>query len=125
MRFNWCTIEVRDLSESLTFYQDIVGLKLERRFSAGPENEIAFLGDGETKIELIHNKNVKPEVIGANISLGFETGSLEETISFLKSKNISVLSDSVLGEIISPNPHVRFCYVKDPNGIKIQFAQHI
>lgn len=125
MKFNWCTIEVRDLSESISFYEEIVGLKLERRFTAGPDSEIAFLGDGETKIELIYNKNVKPEVIGANISLGFETADLEETMKVLRSKQISVLAHPVFGEIISPNPHIKFCYVSDPNGIKIQFGQHI
>lgn len=125
MKFNWCTIEVRDLSESIAFYQNIVGLKLERRFSSGAENEIAFLGDGETKIELISNKNAKPDVIGANISLGFETTSLEETMALLKSRNIPILTHPVFGEIISPNPHIKFCYVKDPNGIKVQFAQHL
>lgn len=125
MKFNWCTIEVRDLSESIAFYEDIVGLKLERRFFSGSENEIAFLGDGETKIELIYNKTTKPEVIGANISLGFESVCLEETMTLLKHKNIPILAHPVFGEIISPNPHIKFCYVKDPNGIKVQFAQHL
>jgi lactoylglutathione lyase len=125
MKFNWCTIEVRDLTESIIFYEDVVGLKLERRFNAGPDSEIAFLGDGDTKIELIYNKNTKPEVIGANISLGFETSDLDETITFLKSKNIPIQAHPVFGEIISPNPHIKFCYVADPNGIKIQFGQHI
>lgn len=125
MKFNWCTIEVRNLSESISFYQDITGLKLERRFNAGPDSEIAFLGDGETKIELIYNTNTKPEVIGANISLGFETDDLEETIKSLKEKNIPILKHPVFGEIISPNPHIKFCYVSDPNGIKIQLGQHI
>ncbi len=46
MKFCWCTITVKDMEESLKFYQEVVGLKLNRRFEAGPGVEIAFLGDG-------------------------------------------------------------------------------
>lgn len=41
------------MEESLEFYTEIVGLNLNKRFKAGPGTEIAFLGDGETKVELI------------------------------------------------------------------------
>ena len=58
MSFCWATITVNDLEESLSFYQDIVGLTVDRRFQAGPGMEIVFLGDGETKVELIR-KQVK------------------------------------------------------------------
>jgi lactoylglutathione lyase len=51
MKFCWTTITVNNLEESLKFYQEIAGLSLERRFGAGPGSEIAFLGNGETKIE--------------------------------------------------------------------------
>ena len=47
------------MEESLKFYQEIVGLNLVRRFNAGPNTEIAFLGDGETKVELMCHKENK------------------------------------------------------------------
>ena len=53
MKFCWTTINVTSMEESLAFYQEIVGLPLMRRFPAGPGMEIAFLGDGETQVELI------------------------------------------------------------------------
>ncbi|MEG3070260.1 MAG: VOC family protein [Candidatus Syntrophopropionicum ammoniitolerans] len=44
MKFCWCTISVNNLEQSIRFYQQIVGLSLNRRFVAGPGVEIAFLG---------------------------------------------------------------------------------
>ncbi|MNN74202.1 hypothetical protein D3C81_1903730 [compost metagenome] len=44
--------------------------------------------------------------------------SLEKTIDYLKENNIELESP-----IISPNPMTRFFFVKDPNGIQIQFVE--
>ena len=49
MKFCRCTITVNDLEESLKFYQEIVGLSLNRRFATGSGMEIAFLGAGGRK----------------------------------------------------------------------------
>lgn len=118
MKFCWSTLRVRDMEESLKFYQEIVGLTLDRRFKAGPGMEIAFLGDGETKIELIWDENNKEINIGQDISWGFEVDSVDEKMSFVKEKGIDIHSGP-----IQPNPHVKFFYVLDPNGLKIQFVQ--
>ncbi len=120
MKFNWCTIQVKDMEESLKFYQEVAGLTLNRRFQAGPDTEIAFLGDGETKIELIHNKQNQSVTLGTDISLGFQAESLDRITEFLKEKNIPIHSGP-----FQPNPHIRFIYVLDPNGLKIQFAENI
>jgi len=119
MKFCWCTITVADLNESIKFYQEIVGLGLQRRFAAGPGTEIAFLGDGETKIELICHGKGQPK-IGEDISLGFEVKSLDETMEHIKQKGISVHSGP-----FAPNPHTRFFYVLDPNGLKVQFVENL
>lgn len=119
MKFCWCTISVNNMDESLKFYQEIVGLPLNRRYGAGPGVEIAFLGDGETQVELISygKGNVQ---IGQDISLGFTVKSVDETIEFLKEKGIAVESGPM-----QPNPHVRFFFVLDPNGVRIQFVEQI
>lgn len=118
MKFCWCTISVRNMDESLKFYQEIVGLDLSRRFKAGPDTEIAFLGNGETKIELVSGK--KDINIGQDISVGFEVESVDKMISFLKEKGVGILNGP-----IQPNPHVKFFYVSDPNGLKVQFVENI
>lgn len=117
MNICWCTVTVSDLDESLKFYQDIVGLRLERRFSAGTGAEIAFLGGGETKLELMCN-GAKP-AIGEDISLGFEVDSLAEKMAFIAEKGIKIHSGP-----FEPNPHVRFFFVQDPDGLKVQFLEN-
>ena len=119
MKFNWCTIQVKNMEESVKFYRDIAGLKIDRSFQAGPDTEITFLGEGETKIELIHNNKNSSVNVGTDISLGFEVKSLEEMVAFLKENNISFSGP------FSPNPHIKFIYVLDPNGLKIQFAENM
>jgi lactoylglutathione lyase len=119
MKFCWVTLMVKNMEESLRFYQEIVGLVVSRRFAAGPGTEIAFLGDGHTKIELICNEAQREVVLGQDISLGFEVKSVDEMMSFIKTKGLTVHSGP-----IEPNPNVKFFYVLDPNGLKIQFVEN-
>lgn len=117
MKFCHVTISVRNLEESLKFYRDIVGLSVNRRFPAGPNTEIVFLGNGETEIELICDQAHMDILIGQDISLGFEVASVQETMEFLRQKGI------VPGEVLQPNPHTKFFFVSDPDGVKIQFIE--
>lgn len=121
MSYLWTTIKVKDLEKSIEFYKEIVGLKLQRRFEAGPEREIAFLAAaaGETEVELIADQGKENIDIGQDISLGFEIDSVGEKIEFLKEKGIEIESGPT-----APNPKIEFFYVLDPNGVKIQFVEN-
>ena len=120
MKFCWCTITVNNMEESLKFYQEIVELKLNRRFPAGPNVDIAFLGEGETEVELICDSHHKPTGKAEDISLGFEVESLEEMINFIREKGLEISRGPY-----QPNPHIKFFYVKDPNGVNIQFVENL
>ena len=117
MKFLWTTIYVKDMDESLDFYQNIVGLSLQNRFPAGP-SEISFLGDGETKVELICKKGYDSIDLGKDISMGFSVDSVDEKIAFIKEKGLEIHSGP-----FQPNPKTKFFFVLDPNGMKIQFAE--
>ncbi len=119
MKFCWATLHVKDFEESLEFYQNIIGLEVERRFEVEPDREIAFLGDGETKVELVFEDNQEEIKIGKDISLGFEIDSVDEMMTYLKDKGISIHSGP-----FQPNPNIRFFYILDPNGLKIQFVEN-
>jgi lactoylglutathione lyase len=106
------------MEASLAFYQDLVGLKLMRRFSPQEGVEIAFLGEGETKVELICNGSGEKSEVGSDISWGFETEDLDALTAILEEKGIAIQSGP-----FSPNPYMRFFYVLDPNGFKIQFVE--
>lgn len=120
MNFCWSTLYVEDLDESIKFYEDIIGLRVVNRFAAGLDKEIAFLGQGETKIELIYDKSKKSIDIGKDISWGFKVDSVNDMMAQLKNKNIDVISD-----IIMPNANSKFFFIKDPNGMTIQLYESI
>ena len=56
--------------------------------------------------------------MGRQIYLGFTVDSLADTIEHLKSNQVKIHSGP-----FQPSPDVRFIYVLDPNGLKVQFAQ--
>ncbi|MBK5246477.1 MAG: VOC family protein [Peptostreptococcaceae bacterium] len=120
MKFLWTTLQVRDMDKSLSFYQEIVGLKLNHRQLAGPGIEMAFLGEGDTQIELICNKNNSKAFNGEGITIGFKVDSLEETMKIIREKGIIVTK-----EIFIPNPHVKFFFVNDPNSFQVQFVEQM
>ena len=117
MSFVHTTISVKNMEESLKFYQEIMKLPIAKRFSIGT-GEIAFLGNGQTKVELIYNEQIKDISFGESISLGFAVESLDETMKFIQEKGIEIYSGP-----IQPNPSTRFFFVLDPNGVKIQFIE--
>ncbi len=117
MKFCWSTLNVRDLEESIAFYTEIIGLEVVRRFNT-EHGEIAFLGKGETQIELIKDINKDNINVGVDISWGFQTENLDETLKLLDEKGVKVLTG-----VIQPNPFIKFVMVSDPNGMKIQIAE--
>ena len=120
MKFCWCTISVENMEASLTFYQEIVGLPLNKRFAAGPNVEIAFLGEGETQVELICDPGQKPQGNVEGVFLGFEVESVDKMIETIKEKGLEVD-----GGPFQPNPHIKFFFLRDPNGVSIQFVENI
>lgn len=118
MNFLWTTLHVSDMDASLAFYKDVVGLKEIRRFDSPTGNFIVFLGMGETKIELIYNPKDEACNMGESISIGFEVESLEQKMEDILSSGVSIYAGP-----IEPNPSIKFFYIKDPDGLKIQFCE--
>lgn len=121
MRFGWVTIHVGDMEKSTAFYRDVVGLEVRRTMSPKPGTEIAFLGEAgrEMELELIHGDEDDAAVYGTGISLGFEVPSLDAQIGLLRSKGIGITGP------FQPAPTIRFVYVEDPDGLRIQFFQNL
>jgi len=120
MGFCWATIQVADLEKSIAFYRDVVGLPLNRRFAGGGGGmELAFLGDGPTQVELICVAGRKPAGRVEGVTLGFEVASLEERMAHAASKGFPVERGP-----LSPNPSMRFFYVRDPDGVEVQFVEN-
>ncbi|MBP1756616.1 MAG: Glyoxalase/bleomycin resistance protein/dioxygenase [Firmicutes bacterium] len=120
MKYCWTTLQVKDMEVSLKFYKEVVGLKENRRFSSAPGKEYVFLGEGETELELICDQQKKEVEVGQDISLGFEVDSLDRMLELVKERGYAVHSGP-----FQPNPHVKFFFVQDPTGWKIQFVENM
>ncbi len=116
MSFLWTTLMVKDMDQSLDFYTKVVGLPLNRRFENGTM-ELAFLGNGETEVELICDVKCTPEFTHY-ASMGFKTESASKKIAELKEMGIDVFDGPY-----APNPFMEYFFILDPNGFKIQFVE--
>lgn len=118
MKFCWVTINVRDMSESIKFYEEIVGLPVMNQIPSGPDMQIAFLGTGDTQVELVCRAGKQEVTFGGDISIGFKVPSLDEMIAFLQEKGVDIKAGP-----FQPNPFVKFIFIEDPNGVRIQFVE--
>lgn len=118
MPFLWTTLNVTNLDASIHFYETVLQLPLQRRFHAGPDTEIAFLGSGETKIELISTPYIRGFSAVNGISIGFSVTSLEDMQSVLSNENTAILEGPY-----SPNPQMTFLFLQDPDGFRIQLVE--
>ena len=119
MNLEFATIRTRDLAAALNFYQGALGLNIDRRFQAGP-NEIVFLAAGGIQLELVAGPESGEKRAGDNLSLGFAVGDLDSTLAGLAEAGITPVSGPA-----SPNPHVRFALIRDPDGVLIQLTEHL
>lgn len=120
MKFLWTTIHVKNLDESITFYSNLVGLQMLKRFPAGPGMEIVFMGNGmndETLVELLADSNNNTVKHSESISLGFAVGSVDAMLDMVKGKNIPIHSGPF------ETSAFRFFTIQDPNGLNVQFFQ--
>jgi lactoylglutathione lyase len=89
MNFCWVTFNVRNMDESLKFYQEIIGLKISERFNVGEDLDISMLGETDgTKVELIYNKKQNVLTRTEGLSIGFEVKSLDEAMELANMRRI-------------------------------------
>jgi lactoylglutathione lyase len=117
MHITWITIHIRDMERSLQFYTGILGLELVRRFKPQEHMEIAFLGKNGTQIELIADQGIERAEFPEQLSIGFmlDGMSIDE---FRQKHGINSYEGP-----FQPNEHIRFIYIKDPVGVKIQLIE--
>jgi lactoylglutathione lyase len=120
MKFISNTIIVKDLDESIKFYEEILGLPLVQRQSAGPGMDVAFLGEGDTKIELVCCAALPVPGNIEGISLTFQVDSLDESVKCLEDKKVAIHTGPM-----QPDPHVKFLAFRDPSGVNVQFVEYL
>lgn len=116
MKILWTTVSINDMDETIRFYEQVLQVKNIRRFQAGPGREIAMLGEGEAKLEVICDRNKTAEKIHG-VSMGYPVDDLDEKLAALQKMGYEP------GPVISPHPGLRFAFLEDPNGINVQFVE--
>jgi lactoylglutathione lyase len=117
MAFLWTTLHVADLERSLIFYRDVVGLPEVSRMTP-PGMTIVFLGDGTTRLELIADpRNPSPD-LGKDIAIGFSVDNLDDALAHVGAHGVPTASGP-----FQAGPRTRFFFVKDPDGMTVQFVE--
>jgi len=109
------TVRTAKLKETLDFYQWFLGLPISRKLNT-PTGEIIFLGESETKFELIEDTSAE-KINAKGLTIGFAVDDLDEKIAMLDGKEIPH------SKILSPIPNVRFAFFNDLNGCEIQLYE--
>ena len=114
MKISWTTFKIADMAKSLEFYKEFLELPIVNEIQAG-QKRIVFLGDEAHPIELIEGEGC-PENAGEGVSVGIIYDDLDRMIEKLKGLGINVVGP------VSPNPHLKFFFVKDPDGYTVQLC---
>ena len=109
------TVRTAKLAETVEFYQWLLGLTVSRQMKT-PTGEIDFLGEDETKFELIEDHNAG-KIDAKGLTIGFTVGNLEEKLRMLDGKSIPHSA------VLSPSPGTRFAFFTDLNGCDIQLFE--
>jgi catechol 2,3-dioxygenase-like lactoylglutathione lyase family enzyme len=107
--FNHLTLSIRDLGRSLSFYRDIVGLRLEASWDRG-----AYLTAGETWICLSVDANTRPAPLAeyTHIAFGCEAAEFETRAAGIRRSGAPVWKEnSSEGDSL---------YFLDPDGHKLE-----
>lgn len=83
----------------------------------GTDHALVFMcgEEGGTCVELVDQPD--QAFSGSGISMGYPVADVEACREALIAEGIPA------GPMISPNPHVKFFFVNDPNGVGVQFLQ--
>ena len=114
MKMQHVTIQTNRFEEEIKFYENVVGLTIQR--DNRPEMDLVFLANaaGETCIEIINNPDADDSG-NKNISIGFHTDDIVKLCGELSADGYAVTP------VIVPVPGVQFFFVTDPAGVQIQF----
>ncbi|NLB29888.1 MAG: VOC family protein [Clostridiales bacterium] len=115
IKVRYTTMIVKNMTESLEFYTEVMGFTVDSEFKPQPETRIVILNcGGGALLELIQNDAYDVGLY----SIGTDVDDLDKTLEHLKSHGI--LPEGA----ITPTLVGRMAFVRDPNGINIALIEH-
>ena len=111
---HYCTMIVKDLEESVSFYKDVLG------FEEGYHVDLPF--GGITIMNSPQGANVEliqaPQFEVGLYSVGTDVDDLDEVIDHLRLKGYEIDGQ------ITPTSVGRMAFVRDPNGVRVCLIEH-
>lgn len=126
LRLHHGGISVKNMEESIAFYQDVFGFEIDTRNDVTEDFRITHMKLGDSYIELFwlkdhkdlpeHSKGLDTDlsVIGTK-HIAFETDDPEAVYSHLESKGVEMVT-----ELRTDNPDYKYFFFKDLNGILLE-----
>jgi len=118
MKFLHCMIRVRDLEQSMDFYENKLGLKLVRHkdYEQGQFSLYYFASEiGAPEIELTYNWDKRTYLSGTNFGhLAFQVENIYNVCDRLIKEGVTILR---------PPRDGYMAFIKDPNEISIELLQ--
>ncbi|MFX1281635.1 MAG: VOC family protein [Promethearchaeota archaeon] len=115
MKVKYATIIVENMENSVKFYTEVMGFKVESQHNPVPGAIITILkGEGEAMIELIESTKYETGLY----SVGMDVEDINTTVKELKSKGAKITMEPV------PITVGMLAWLEDPNGVRIALIQH-
>lgn len=124
MTFSYTGIRVRDMEESLAFYRDVLGMRVQFRMrlrTTGGEVALLRSPRGRQRLELNWyapgSKFARRYAAGEGLDhLAFRVGDLGRTIADLRKRRIKIVEGPI------GSGREAWAYIEDPNGIWIELV---
>lgn len=119
MNMHHLAIRVRNLDESIRFYETLARMTVRERFAESGA-ELAYLtsGEGQTEVELICFPDGEP-FEGKGFFICFATKELDAA------HKTAVEAGFNPSGIREPAPGTRYFYAYDPNGVSVQLREYL
>ena len=123
-------IAVGKLEETIKFYTEMIGLKLEKtETNADQKVNVAFLPIGDTELELLESTDPEGPIArfikskGEGIQhIAFRTDNIENTIAELKAKGMRMIDDKP--RIGAGGTRIAFLHPKFTYGVLVEIVEH-
>ena len=119
MKLAHTMIRVKNLDETLDFYQNFVGLRELRRKPIGDEATLVFLSDADENyvLELTYNHGKTDYTLGDQFGhLAFHTGDLDEVIRVVERRGMPFRRSR-------PEMRSKYIFIKDPDGYDVEILE--
>jgi len=114
-------MRVSDMEQTISFYQDILGLEVVEQKVSPRGSQLAFLGvpNSEELIELCSFPSSGPVIVQEDlIHLAFEVEDLDQTIHHLKGRQVPITDGPTRSASGS-----RFIFIDAPDGYEIELIE--